>query len=253
MELALIPPVSLLGYTQLTNYQLALPHMFNDIRYMAWYRWLGLQEGQYTILDNGEAEGENIYSAEELLFMRHMYRFDEVVAHDVIGDFEATVKRTTTFLDVKLATNDDAKVGIVVQGDNMDECNRVIDYFAEHDRLASAFEVFYLPRHVLKFDREARLKLAEKIHDVFDDKYEIHCLGTNPIWMQEVEELGQQQIVRGVDTSAPFNYAFATTYIDMGAPVSRPDNYFDLPVDAFTSAVLDANIRRLKAWVNGRS
>jgi hypothetical protein len=252
MELALIPPVSLLGYTELTNYQLALPHMLNDERYLAWYLWLAEQEGQYVILDNGEAEGENKHSAVLLLDMA-VNNFDEVVAHDVIGDFEATIKRTTMFLDTKLATDADVKVGVVVQGDNMDECNRVIDYFAEHNRLADAFQVFYLPRHVLKFDREARLKLAEKIHDVFDDKYEIHCLGTNPIWMQEVEELGQQKIVRGVDTSAPFNYAFATTYIDMGAPVSRPDNYFDLPVDAFTSAVLDANIRRLKAWVNGRS
>lgn len=251
MELALIPPVSLLGYTQLTNYQLALPHMFNDIRYMAWYRWLGLQEGQYTILDNGEAEGENIYSAEELLFMRHMYRFDEVVAHDVIGDFEATVKRTTTFLDVKLATNDDAKVGIVVQGDNMDECNRVTDYFAEHDRYARAFEVFYLPRHVLKFDREARLKLAEKINDAFNETYEIHCLGTNPLWMSEVWELGQQKIVRGVDTSAPFNYANLHKYVDMGEVVKRPDGYFDLPVSAFPPYIVDANVQRLQRWADG--
>lgn len=242
MRLALIPPTSLLGYTEATDYQLALPHMLDsDGRYREWYRYLGLHPNQYVILDNGEAEGENKYPARYLLDIAEEYKFDEVVAHDVLFDAAQTIRQTKRFLQAAAEyykyKDKRPKIGIVAQGKTMDEVKGVISELAPRDLV----DVIYLPRHlVTTITNDARIQLAYWIAQSPYD-LEVHCLGTNPAWIEEVSYLAGIPNVRGVDTSAPFNYAFAGM-LDYSTAVKRPENYFEWPMQSFGHPLVAADL-----------
>src|SRR5690606_37170006 len=134
MKLALIPPVSLLDTAADGDYQLALPHMLvSDDVYFSWYAAQG-NAGSFTILDNGEAEGENRFTAGVLMTLAERIGAKEIVAHDVMGNKKATTESNLQFIQ-EFGTLDGYsrfKLGIVAQGQDGSEVMDFIQYFLDN-------------------------------------------------------------------------------------------------------------------------
>jgi hypothetical protein len=76
MYLALIPPVSLLDYTDRTDFQLMLPQLVSDDRYAYTYGHHCKDHQQFVTLDNGAAEGIET-DPKLLLEMAKFYKVNE--------------------------------------------------------------------------------------------------------------------------------------------------------------------------------
>src|SRR5574337_1048257 len=86
MEVALIPPVSLLEDTDKTTMQLMLPlEELNRIDYLASYKAHLKAPGQYVILDNGAAEANQV-DDEFLVYQAEKWKPNELAIPDVLGD-----------------------------------------------------------------------------------------------------------------------------------------------------------------------
>ena len=255
-KLALIPPVSLLDTAIGSDHQLALPHMLaSNEEYLNWYRARG-DAGDYIILDNGEAEGENRFKTHELIEMAVDIKADEVVAHDVMGDMEATKSATKQFLrDVpNIHGSAGLKIGIVAQGENRSEVIDFVDYFLEHHALE--FDTIHLPRHLIgSLGPVGRISIAKALKQTYPslfDAYDVHFLGAHYEAPAELLRLAHEMPeVRSMDTSMPYNYAYAGSGLT-GGRHKRPEGYFELRREDFKDLnLVHENIRIMKRWVNG--
>jgi hypothetical protein len=253
-QLALIPPVSMLDYTKLTSYQLALPHLMNtNHRYRRHYGHMADSTEHFIILDNGEAEGENKYTPRQLLDMATRYNFDEVVAKDVMGNMLATVESTKEFLNVykTYSHRNEVRVGIVAQGHSKSQVLAFIQYFANEPWTEDLFKTIYLPRHLIgTLGVRGRVELAQAISKMgIAKKYDIHFLGAHHDAPAELTSVVQTvPWVRGFDTSMPFNYAYANSALGEGHH-KRPDNYFDLQEKDFTNPhQVHTNVMTMIRW-----
>lgn len=268
MKLALIPPISWLGTSEVTNYQLMLPHLSQHPRYAAHYRALGQRPDQYIILDNGEAEGQNYLSSAQLVGLGIHFRVKEVVIPDVMGDSVETLNRMKDFFRAIRDLRSDAfgpievaklKFMGVAQGKTRKEVQDCIDMMME--LYGNKLTTIALPRHLLQTcdAMSARLDLAEYIANTYgigtkDGHKEIHCLGASKISPIEMLELGAQGIVRGMDTSMPFNWAYYDKYLNHDLEIiERPKNYFDRRAGLFKADALHHNIGVMKRWAEGIS
>lgn len=251
IKLALIPPHSLLGYTVQSNYQLALPHIGNK-QYIMHYQELADRD-DYIILDNGVAEGWEIAPKALHEFAKYIGA-REIVLPDVMGDLKATLASVEKTLSSESIDPDRFAYMGVLQGSNEDEFKECVEEWLDKTEI----KVLGLPRHMLKTCGlvTSRIMLAKWIIEQFGDSFELHFLGMDGNYPLEAELLGrafnsyEHYMVRGLDTSMPFNYAFAKeTFLQYGQPTSRPVDYFDLPEDAFPERILKSNIFTLQNWL----
>lgn len=254
MRLALITPHSLLAYTKSTDYQLILPHLCeSNQEYQTFYQTLLQDSGQYGILDNGEAEGMNVYSADWLIGRAIDLGCKEVIAHDTIADAAGTIRKTLSFLDkasiVPAIESGPIGVGIVAQGRTHDEtldCLRVI----ASSPYWSLVKTIHIPRHIIGTtnNERARINLAIQIHAKYPDK-DIHLLGASPYSPSELPIATKAvPFVRGMDTSMPFNYALARKALGIDS-ISRVENYFDLTLKDFPDmSLLHSNVSTMIRW-----
>lgn len=245
MKLALIPPFTCMGAIGHTDYQLLLPQNISNKRYAnAYHRFR--REGHFMILDNGVAEGVET-SPEELHELAYHMMVNEIVVPDVLGDVEQTLSLATHFhkyADIKFHY-----MG-VVQGQDLDECYDCVNRFAT----LGYIRTIGVPRHLLTtINENARFHVVQYIRSTFGQRFNIHLLGTNPMFMREFEAFGRSYEafnVRGVDTSAPFTYGMAgVSLLDTSEAVHRPDDYFNqvIPDPAF----MYSNITIMKDWTYG--
>jgi hypothetical protein len=272
IKLALIPPISWLATSTVTNYQLMLPHLLTDQRYADHYRALAKRSDQYVIMDNGEAEGKNHFLAAQLVGMGIYCQVNEVVVPDVIQNQTETLNRMGDFFKSVLGdmlrndafNGDDVhklKFMGVAQGTTYQEVYDCIQMMMElhGDKL----HTIALPRHLLEtvHDNTIRLSLAEDIHEDYcidgKSKVRIHCLGASPVWPREMLELAKQGIVDGMDTSMPYNWAYNDRYLNdqialaSTHEVKRPPRYFSRPARNFNQDALHYNIGLCRRWANG--
>lgn len=253
MQLALIPPLSRLDDLKLTNYQLALPHLLllrDKGNYSCAYREAA-DRGDYVILDNGAADS-GLWNWHELLALAENINATEVVLPDVIG----YPKKTWALVEKVWKDRDtNRKYMYVVHGRDVQVL--IADALVALDL---GVHTIGIPRHLvttLRFD--ARIRVAEALLQARprDEQrygygpytYDIHFLGTNPHWTQEVrfaEELLPGEI-RGVDTSAPYVYAWKGLTLASDEEVKRPEWYFDRRYPSYNSAAYE-EIARLKRW-----
>jgi hypothetical protein len=260
-KLALIPPIALLDDTLKTSYQLVLPHLLmTRSDYSDHYLKLAESEQHFVIMDNGEAEGQNNLEALELFQLAEAYYADEVVAPDSMKDMGETMERTAEFLDATekvwenlQSTKRPVNIGIVAQGKSVHEVTKFVQYFVESD-YKNQFTTIYLPRHLVTTlgDIRARITLARELNYKFrlvEKGYKVHFLGANHDAPVELMHLAQQvPWVRGMDTSMPFNYAFAGALLGEGHH-PRPENYFNLTIsDAPKPEYIDKNIDVMLRW-----
>lgn len=259
MKLALIPPISWVSTSSVTNYQLMLPQLLRDHRYTDHYRALAKQSAQYVILDNGEAEGKNYLDSAQLVGAGIFYEVSEVVIPDVIQDQIKTISRMDQFFKDIYDLRNDAfgmadvkklKFMGVAQGKSYPEVRDCIDImmYAHGAKLST----LALPRHLVStVSTGIRLSLAQYIRTEYGN-VRIHCLGASPDFPEEMLELGKQGIVDGMDTSMPYNYASEGVYVDdPGWRISRPKHYFELRAGLFKTDCLHHNIGVMKRWASG--
>ena len=247
-KLALIPPFELLEYTDQTSVQLMLPHLTVNPVYEYTYQQHCKDENQYVILDNGEAEGIH-YPTYALIDMALSFGVNELVIPDVIKDSSSTIKKANEFLlELNKRLEDDPKVGnlslmFVAQGSNAFEFLQSIAWAAKQNEI----HTIGIPRHALETcnDVSIRANLADFAMMEAPGK-QMHLLGTAPWSITELRDYTWSDNVRSVDTSAPFNYAYANRKIRLGSKVPRPKYYFDLPFESFSQDKLDYNVHWLQ-------
>ena len=260
-KLALIAPISMLGLTERTDYQLALPHLIEtNSTYRRHYIELGRDPQQYIIMDNGEAEGQNNFSHAQLLQLANMIGADEVVAPDTMKDSADTIRRSDAFLkwysDIFGAVA--IPVGIVLQGETYQELLDTLTHFVNSEYV-NMIKTFYLPRHLIDtLSNEepnplARIEVAEKFEPILRaGKFDLHFLGANSHASYEAYDLARAvPWVRGIDTSMPYNYALANKAVTSSLAINRPDNYFELFPTRAQHQLAKDNTEVMISWLNG--
>lgn len=245
MKLALIPPYSQMNTVYRTDYQLVLPEHLANKQYQEAYI-TARRNGDYMIMDNGAAEG-NLLSPGELRSMALGLMVHEIVVPDVLGDMYATLQMAKEFF--RFGVDSRFKYMGVVQGQSLDECCACVEaYYTDHGNIT----VLGIPRHLISTckKKDIRSDLALYIRSNYPG-YQVHLLGTNPSYIRELsdaKEAFQVAGVRGVDTSAPFNYAYHGKSILEGNYAGRVEDYFNLNLP--TTQALNYNIELLKAFVD---
>lgn len=255
MELALIPPVSLLEMTMQTTYQLALPHMFKDPFYAEHYKTLLAAQpiGAHVILDNGAAEAEHTDNLDLVHLINELHP-TEFALPDVLADTDKTVAQAFHFLlDFVDQIPSDVNIGYVAQGHDPNESIEGIDHIMQ-SAVGGAIKVIYIPRLLLKESglQMSRIMVADWINDNYPE-LDVHLFGASVEWVQEIREAARANYIRSMDTSLPFNYAFNYELVDKetAGKINRPKDYFSLVPDDRQTALSYVNVETFLEWSRG--
>ena len=250
MELALIPPISLLQDTMRTNMQLVLPQLL-EIRpdfpldiYSLTYKAHCTNPKQYVIMDNGAAEDQQLNNS-LLLHIASLYKPDELAIPDVLANGDKTLISTFDFFEAHQNDLDringeretKLKLGFVAQGKTIEEVIKTV-VLMRLFKWADQIDVIYIPRLLIKetIDPLARIKVYEELYDLYEDCYEYHLFGASTIWPAEISTASQLPYkIRSMDTSLPYVMAHSKNVIDdlIHEEIARPKNYFNRPEGDF--------------------
>lgn len=243
MKLALIPPISLLEYTDETFYQLMLPHLIESDVYTYVYRKHCEDPNQFVILDNGVAEAETV-SWDQLTAIAVDFDVDEIVVPDVLGDSAATIAQAKTWVSEGYV-DEYFQYMFVAQGSTYLE-------FLESIKWAMAqswITTIGLPRHAIATCNDNRVRQALAMYvATFSQAKQVHLLGGAPSYPRELMDLSFAACVRSTDTSAPFNFAYAGKGMTSREAIKRPDGYFDLDQTTFDHDQTNTNVQKLMEW-----
>lgn len=250
MQLCLIPPhgleqVALRGSQHLVLAQIK-HEQYANVYQQAWSR------GDYLILDNGANEGEPVGDF-ALMARAAELGAREIVIPDVLGDMTETLRRARQFWsNLQEMTYPVTSYGYmaVVQGKTLDELLDCAYVYTHMKRVTT----LGIPRHLISTigPKSIRVTVAKTIYARYGHRFQIHFLGTNAEWPDEVLYASREvPFVRSVDTSMPFNYTLAGRALEVNAtPVNRPDDYFTkwhVP----DRTLLDMNISTIQRWTRG--
>lgn len=249
MDVALIPPISLLDETDGTTLQLMLPQLLWNQKYADTYLQHCMSDDQYVIMDNGAAENHPI-DHEELVHKALEFEPNELALPDVLGESAQTIVRSREFHRKysDLLLHRDIQLGVVAQGHDVVEAQYTVDRFA--DIFGTSIKTIYLPRLLVTHETPtARIELARRIYETHGDKYQIHLFGCSRYWPAEVVAAKRYHYIRSIDTSLPFNYAYYGRLLKGGAeanPVHRSDDYFMASGKKFGGYQI--NVERFMLW-----
>jgi hypothetical protein len=242
VRLALIPPFQHVALALKTDYQLLLPQCLSNTAYVNAYRE-ARADGSFMILDNGAAEGLT-YDSATLHTLAEAAMVNEIVVHDTLADAAGTWSKVLAWAPTR---SNKFNYMAVVQGTAWDE----IQWILQRYNAATWIETLGIPRHMIETlgTKRARLEIVEFIQLHYPKRFKIHLLGTNPTYMREIWDFRNDynaRGVRGVDTSAPFNYAQAQKSLRSGEVVNRPEDYFNRT--DFDPDFLLLNLRIMQRW-----
>jgi hypothetical protein len=254
MQVALIPPVSQLHRIVDRKFQMALPDVLKSRVYEASYQSLCQDDDKFTILDNGMFETSRL-SYEGLINLAIRLGVDEIVMPDTRFDMEGTLIDVDGFLDMyieSVAADCDISLQIVVQVGSISQIPDFIwsalELEMRHFGSTNIF-TFGIPRRfVERFGDQARCAVVDTIQGVCTNQ--IHLLGyaRTVSDFNEIRYLSEAPQVRSMDTDAPFVWTAESRMLGDNTRWERQPNYFELPVDAFESNRLGANIDMLDWW-----
>jgi hypothetical protein len=192
----------------------------------------------HKILDNGAAEGASV-DVEELVRLAMALGVDEVVAPDTLGDMSRTIDQLEQFLPFAATL----KVMVVLQASSWSEFDTIFNV-AQYYKVSSVA----LPRVMNRaLGNNARLAGAQLIRRTTD--LPIHALGCTE-YLREARWLARQDIVRGIDSSAPAAQGLqGRTCRD--PYVQRPANFFLLGGPA--TDIIKENLDQFRQWCNTSS
>lgn len=241
MRLALIPPISMIDQTFATDYQLMLPHLIHDAKYSDAFFKHSDNPGTFVILDNGVAEGELIDFG-HIMAVAKGYSVDEVVLPDVLLNARATQSHSHHMHDLYLNAGIDFM--FVAQGETEEEVKDSVMYAADHlDKVTT----IGIPRHLIStlYMPFARWRIVDwMVREKLNERFAIHLLGMNGEAPYEMymNTSRLKTYVRGFDTSAPYNFAYARLLMENGGIASRPLDYFGKFVNEFDMYALHRNL-----------
>ncbi len=261
MQLAFIPPLSLLDTVVTRPMQLMLPQHV-DIPTVKKHFLKARRLGGHIILDNGANEGKT-WSAEDLSVIAADFFVNEVVMPDVMGDFQTTFDQAKEFLGSdKKGFRTGVAFGFVLHGRSYIDCVENYHTLLSAPKLLEQIGVIYLPRMLVTEDAlRTRVELADYIMSIKTPnrklKKPIHFLGASPYWMREVKEAaklanGSLKRVRSMDTSAPYVYAMRNKYIDEGVIRRDEETYFDSVLDSEQREIAQGNCNVMDLWSGTR-
>jgi len=230
--------------------------MFSDFDYHSAYTQ-ACRMGAFTILDNGAAEGSTV-TPDALLKIAKDLLPSEIVCPDVLQNAEETKYQVKCFADKATAfknVHETIKYMAVVQGVTLDELYDMVDFYAGYGWITT----LGIPRWLIsKFSKAVRIDLATWVKQRYDDRFEIHLLGTNSEWYGETRSVGRYApFVRSIDTSLPYNLAMVNKGIwrvatETHLPVQRPKDYFIRDYKhLIKNPFLQDNIMTLRRWAKG--
>lgn len=253
MKAALIPPKGLEAYMYKTKFQLFLAQeLLTNKNYIA-AALTAKKLGSYTIVDNGAFEGRLVPSS-ELVTVAALVKADEVVLPDVLMRTGASITASIKFLNdyPELKTSFMA----VAQGTRISNFKTCVEAFAEYRRI----KVIGLPKHILTtVDPSARIDLAVWINDAYPNRFDVHFLGTNPVWLGEIKSAAKYSPTRSVDSSVPFYYSLAgKTLGTVDRPTTvkceRSPHYFTHEHNIQMCTIsLDANVQTYLGWASTKA
>lgn len=249
MKVALILPFDALDLVSQydTGYHLILPHLYwGNETYNRVYREIG----GFKILDNGAAEGVEVYHV-DLHDVATSCSADEIVVPDTLGDCDDTIRKVRAF--ERWARPDQFQYAGVVQGRTMAEIVKCLNFYDGEEWITSV----HIPRIVNRtIHRTFRFTFLEALFGQTGSKYQyrfdnIHCLGASE-WIREAAALASVPIIRGMDTSLLASMAIAQRSIGTSDAeyAQRQPNFFETPIrrESTTWKLLCGNIERYLDW-----
>jgi len=253
MDVALIPPRSLLEMVRKRPFQMAVPEALKRTRVRDFYRSL---RSSYVILDNGMFESGEAIPNEFLFDLASQINANELVMPDAKDNMEKTLELINDFLNIYDSQSNHYNLMATVQVHNLDEVPEyVYRVLSLMRRIGTKHITFGLPRRMTEdFGPGARIMCARTISDVAWSRTPIHLLGLSRAGgpqggLNEVRYLAHT--VRSVDTSAPFVWAQDGLGIGLGNPVERKEAYFNQPKGMFHDYYLRENVRILDSTAAG--
>jgi len=251
VKVGLIPPRGLENYALRSKFHLALaiPELMSRRTYGGMYLRLS-KTGDFVVLDNGLAEGKPA-TPEQLLAYADWMHADEVVVPDVMRDATGTIKAVEGFFK-NFSPPTTRQYMAVAQGERNEDYFKCVDLFAT----IPAITTVGIPRHMLETlgVKATRIDFAHWINEMFPRRFELHFLGTNPVWMAETRHATKYApFVRSVDSSMPFSYAIAGEHLanDTQKQITRPDKYFDTEwVHKVDGGMIRNNISVFMEWAD---
>lgn len=252
MRVAFIEPIAELSYCLLTDMQMILPEACNlDPEYRDFYRHIG--QAHYKILDNGNAEGEEIPWGDLLALGAYM-GVNEIVVPDVMGESGPTQRKAWEFHNwlskqSKLTTSAFNYMG-VAHGKNMADVVSCIQTMAEIPSITT----LGLPRLIANtIHKHIRCSIMESpdllslIAKGFPQG--VHCLGSSNYPKEAI--LLADLPVRSIDTSFVANMTFAGKNIGHDEPVARPKAFWDATYDTNEEVLGHINHAKYLDWCRG--
>jgi hypothetical protein len=256
INLALIPPYSMLKKSKHRPLQMMLPKGLQNPDYRKLYMGFGHAEAArdiYVILDNGMFESGQSLSFNRLLSLAVEYNVNEVVMPDIRGNYPATLGLQERFF-AHWQGQDLPRLRLmaVVHGDM--EHVASIAKWAPPNRVVLGF-----PRRMTEAGNKlARLSLMEQVAQSYGRQFDMHMLGMSRAWPGELLRAVRQfgPMLRGMDTDAPFVYARAGRILGGGdgsqaSAVERQDDYFFTKKSEFDKDTLERNLEVIDLWASG--
>lgn len=257
MEVALIPPYSMLHVLEGRKYRMLLPEC---LKHNAYRRAYPKDDQCFTILDNGMFEG-NAMSYEGLIELAIQYDVDEIVMPDVRGDGEKTLSLVDEFLEVYCSMKFEDKTPglmIVAQTPTVDDIAKFITsaiYLEQKHFGRGGVFTYGIPRRLAEgsSDPDMRVNIADWLQ-VMAPRNPVHLLGfaRTGIHHENFNELVMLSgRVRSIDTDAPFVWGTRSASLEHdNMSLERPLNYFQLPAFRFDRGVTMDNIDVLDRWAH---
>lgn len=230
------------------NMHMILPESCLNQVYWSGYTKKNLKKrSEYRILDNGCAEGKMLGQKDLYKRAAEVYA-DEVVIPDVMFDAVETLKLVRFFgMRVQYKYRHMA----VLQGRTMPEILSLIQEYAQLPYV----HVLGIPRHLLTTmdNLNVRVDIAKQIDRIQPNRFHIHMLGTNPVYINEpvIIQRACKETVRSLDTSAPYNYARYGMTLTSTKKIPRPKDWLTYSWDAAELLLCEYNIKIMTAWARG--
>ena len=227
MQVSHIVPTDLLYLIENRDFYMCLANIANiNSEYLEFYKRKS-QEGKFILLDNGEAEG-NQMDLDNMLDIIKEINPSEIILNDELNNREKTIEKSFIALDFYKSKGYDKQLMFVAQGiDFIDWCEN----FQEKELLKNIHTIG-IPKVISKkwttYDRYDCCKQLSILN------FDIHLLGCNEP-LNYLKYFNKLKNIRSIDTALSYLKAKANEKIDIGI---RPNTTMDF----INHQLLDINL-----------
>jgi hypothetical protein len=248
VKAALIPPKGYEVWGLRSDIHLALPlkETRGNSEYQS-YLLRAAARGDYIIMDNGCAEGR-LVDNETLVRFAIQTAADEIVAPDVMGDPQRTLSATKLFMDY-LEQNgiDNFKIMGVLQGGATETKVKLLK---EYDAM-EMYTIGIPKAHVRYEGDDTRARTVSMIQKLYPGRFEIHLLGLNKRFPNEINQVKWPDGIRSMDSTQPFKAAEGNMLLSTATPwCERRKDYFAHKVHT-SQTLLQHNVEVFMSWAEG--